>query len=201
MYHVYSFPFSQHSRRVIALLEQMGVEYENHIVDMMNGGHLGADYLSINPNHQVPTLIDGEVKIHESNAILRYLCSKHGWFDWYPREAAALAQVEQWLDWGQCQLAALVVAIVLNKVFMGENGNQQAAEEAVAKIQPRFAILANHLEGRIFLAGDKPTIADLSIASNLFQLSLANELPTAPAILRWYANVAALSGFQKSLPQ
>lgn len=201
MYQIYSFPFSQHSRRVISLLEEIGIEYENHIVDMMNGEHLSESYLSINPNHQVPTLIDGDIKIHESNAILRYLCVKHALFDWYPRDGVALAQVEQWLDWTQCQFFPLVRAIVLNRVFMGENGDMNAADKGVEEIQARFAILESHLEGRQFLASDKPTIADLALASNIIQLGLANEMPTTPNILQWYEKVAALKGFQKSLPQ
>lgn len=201
MYQLYSFPFSQHSRRVISLLEEKGIAYDNHVVDMMHGEHMMEQYLSINPNHQVPTLIDGDIKMHESNAILRYLCIKHELFDWYPRSGEALARVEQWLDWTQCQLSPLVVAIVLNKVFLGENGDMKAAYEAVDKIQARFAIMENKLAGRRFLADDKPTIADLSLASNMFQLSLAKEMPVTPNILRWYENVATLRGFQKSLPQ
>ena len=201
MYQLYSFPFSQHSRRVISLLEQVGIEYENHVIDMMKEGHMTESYLKINPNHQVPTLIDGAVKIHESNAILRYLCIKHGLLDWYPRSGDALAKVEQWLDWTQCQLSPMVVAIVLNRVFLGEHGDKKAADDAAENIQARFEVMENYLARQKFLAHDKPTIADLSLASNLFHLSLANALPDTPHILRWYETIAALPGFQKSLPK
>ena len=71
------FPFSQHSRRVVSLLEEAGLEYELLSVDMMKGEHMSPKYLELNPNHQVPTLVADKVKIHESNAILRYLCNKH----------------------------------------------------------------------------------------------------------------------------
>ena len=84
---------------------------------------------------------------------------------------------------------------------MGENGDLNAADEAAVKIQAQLSIMENHLEGLQFLAGDKPTIADLALASNMFQLGLANEMPTTPNIVRWYENIAALKGFQKSLPQ
>lgn len=201
MYQLYSFPFSQHSRRVISLLEETGVKYENHIVDMMNNEHMTESYLNINPNQQVPTLIDGDVKIHESNAILRYLCIKHEFFDWYPREGDAFAKVEQWLDWTQCRFSPPVVAVVLNRVFMGGDGDMKVAGEAAEKLQSLFAIMENYLEGRRFLAGARPTIADLSLASNVFQLGLANAMPATPNIRQWYENVAALPGFRKSLPQ
>ena len=55
---------------------------------------MSPEYLAINPNHQVPTLIDGEVTIHESNAILRYLCVKHELKDWYPDDVKARAAVD-----------------------------------------------------------------------------------------------------------
>lgn len=201
MYQLYSFPYSPHSRRVVSLLEQIGIDYENHIVPMMEGGHMTAEYLRINPNHQVPTLIDGAIRIHESNAILRYVCVKHELADWYPRAGEAFAQVEQWLDWNQSQLAKLMVDIVLNRVFLGEHGNLQAADAAEEQIRPKFDVMEDYLNGREFFAASHPTIADLSLASNLFQLNYAQLLPQTPNISRWYQTIAALPGFQKSLPQ
>jgi glutathione S-transferase len=62
------------------------------------------------------------------------------------------------------------------------------------------AILEKELEGKIFLAGDRPSIADLALASNMFQLGLAGEIPDSENILSWYARVGELDGFQKSLP-
>ena len=84
---------------------------------------------------------------------------------------------------------------------MGENGDLNVADEAAVKIQAQLSIMEDCLEGLQFLAGDKPTIADLALATNIFQLGLANEIPTTPNIVRWYKNIAALKGFQKSLPQ
>ena len=82
MYILYHFPYSQHARRVVSLLEAAHLPYTLHPINMAQGEHLSAAYLAINPNHQIPTLVDGDLKIHESNAILRYLCNKHGLADW-----------------------------------------------------------------------------------------------------------------------
>jgi glutathione S-transferase len=92
---LYHHPYSQHSRRVVALLEEVGLAHELRPVALDQGEHLTPAYLAINPNHQVPTLIDGAVKIHESNAILRYLCAKHELENWYPSAPAARAAVDQ----------------------------------------------------------------------------------------------------------
>jgi len=200
MYTLYSYPVSQHSRRVIALLEAAGIEYENMHVAMDQGDFMKPEYLAINPNHQLPTLVDGDIKIHESNAILRYLCLKHDLKDWYPDDLAARAAVEQWLDWGQCRLGPAVVDIVLNTVFMGENGDKDAIERGHKVMAELAPILDAGLEGRDFLAGDKPTIADLAIASNITHLGWAKASPTNANIVNWLDRVCAIEGFRKTLP-
>ena len=201
MYTLYGYPYSQHSRRVISLLEELDIVYEFRLVDMMKGEYLSEQYLSINPNHQVPTLIDGDIKIHESNAILRYLCKKHSRFDWYPQDPKSLALTEQWLDWNQCQLSPVVVDIVLNKVFLGDQGDMQAAERALEALPQLFERLNDQLSSQAFLAGQQQGIADLSVASNLFQLSLAEILPQGTQLKNWYDKIASTKGFIASLPQ
>jgi glutathione S-transferase len=201
MYTLYSYPVSQHSRRVVALLEAAGLDYENKHVAMDKGDFMKPEYLTINPNHQLPTLLDGDIKIHESNAILRYLCLKHDLKDWYPDDLAPRAAVEQWLDWGQCRLGPAVVDIVLNTVFMGEHGDKAAIKRGHNTMTELSPILAAGLEGRNFLAGDQATIADLAIASNITHLGWADATPTEANIVNWLTRVCAIEGFRKTLPQ
>jgi glutathione S-transferase len=200
MYVLYHFPYSQHARRVVSLLEEARLPYELRHVAMDQGEHLSAAYLAINPNHQVPTLLDGAVKLHESNAILRYLCLKHGLHDWYPEALERRAAVEQWLDWTQCRMSPTVVDIVRNKVFMGDKGDRAAIERGLAKLPELAAILDSALNKSDHLAGSAPTIADLALASNLFQLGLAGETLPGTRIAAWYDRVGAIDGFRKSLP-
>ena len=201
MYILYHFPYSQHARRVVALLETAKLPYEVRQVDMAQGGHMSAEYRAINPNHQVPTLLDGDLTLHESNAILRYLCRKHCLSDWYPVELRAQARVDQWLDWNQCLLAPAVVNIVLNKVFLGEQGDKSAIARGEAKLAELWPVLERGLQADAFLTGPAPTIADLSVASNVTQLGFAGTSAPDEKIAAWYQRVAALDGFRKSLPQ
>ena len=201
MYKLYHFPHSQHARRVVSLLEEAQLDYQLHHVAMDKAEYLSPEYLLINPNHQVPTLIDGEVKIHESNAILRYLCTKHRLDDWYPQDLAARAQVEQWLDWNQCRLSPVVVDIVLNKVFMGEQGDQDALARGEERLPELARVIDQGLEGKSYLAGEQPTIADLSLASNIFHLGYADAIPQLPQLVQWFERICLIPGFQKSLPQ
>jgi glutathione S-transferase len=200
MYILYHYPSSQHARRVVSLLEAAGLPYELRHVDMANGEHLSAAYLAVNPNHQVPTLRDGELTIHESNAILRYLCQKHALTDWYPADLAHRARVDQWLDWNQCRLSPAVIDIVRNRVFLGEKGDMAAIARGEAKLKELGPILDAGLATHDYLAGAKPTIADLSVASNLFQLGLAKAAPAGERTAAWYRRMGAIEAFRKSLP-
>lgn len=201
MHILYHFPYSQHARRVVALLETAKLPYELRHVDMAQGQHMSAEYRAINPNHQVPTLLDGDLVLHESNAILRYLCRKHGLADWYPAEPQAAARVDQWLDWNQCLLAPAVVNIVLNKVFLREKGDQAAIAKGEAKLTELWPVLERGLQADPFLLSASPTIADLSVASNVTQLGFAGIGAPGAKTAAWYQRVAALDGFRRSLPQ
>lgn len=200
MYTIYGFPFSQHSRRVVSLLEAAGLEYQLKIVDMMAGEHMSPAYLQINPNHQVPTLITDNIKIHESNAILRYLCNKHALDSWYPLNAEQRAIVDQWLDWIQCRLSPAVVGIVLNKVFMGDNGDLNAIQQGQEKMAELSPLIEQAVTDSSFICGEQPTIADLALVSNIFHLGLADELPTGQYTQQWYKRMLQIEGVKKSLP-
>ncbi len=201
MYTLYHYPYSQHARRVVALFEEADIEYNLKHIAMDKNEHASKEYASINPNEQVPTLIDGDLKIHESNAILRYVCTKHGLSEWYPEDLEIRANVEQWLDWNQCRFSPAVVDIVLNKVFMGEHGDKLAIKRGEENMRNLIPILDKKLEHDKYLAGDNPTIADISVASNIFQLSLAEAQPTESNIDTWYQRISQRTGFIKSLPQ
>ena len=203
MYTLYSHPFSQHSRRVISLLEEARLPYESTTVDLAKGEHHSPEYLAVNPNHQVPTLIDGgsNVKIHESNAILRYLCVKHELSEWYPSELAERAAVEQWLDWSQCRLGPAVVSIVLNKVFMGDKGDEAAIASGREKLRELAPLLEAALDSRAYIASSRPTIADLALVSLVFHLGLADEAPMTSNIKAWFGRMLDLEGVQRSLPK
>ncbi len=199
MYILYSNPWSQHARRVIALLEVAGLPYSIRHVALEDGQHRSDAFLAINPNHQVPTLLDGRFALHESNAILRYLCVRHGLDEWYPEQANSRGLIEQWLDWNQCRLAPAVLDIVLNSVFLGDAGDHAAIARGKALLDELVPILDAGLWGRQYLVGTTPTIADLSVASNLTQLGLADAFPESPNITPWYQRICSLPGFAMTL--
>jgi glutathione S-transferase len=186
MYVLYHHPYSQHSRRVVALLEEAGLEYEVRHVALDKGEQMSPSYLAINPNHQIPTMLDGTIKILESNAILRYLCHKHRLSEWYPEDLAPRAMVEQWLDWNQSHLVNSVVDIVFNTVILGPRGDRESIARGRARLAELAPIPETAVTDRAFLCGETPTIADLSVTSNFTQLSLAGAMPKQAGIDAWF---------------
>ena len=73
---LYHFPISPNSRRVVAVLHHLQLPCELQTLDLGKGEQLQADFLKLNPNHMIPTLIDEAFSLWESNAIMQYLSSK-----------------------------------------------------------------------------------------------------------------------------
>ena len=90
--------------------------------------------------------------------------------------------------------------IVLNEVFLGDKGDKAAAQRGREHVKELFQILENGL-GNSFLAADAPTIADLSLASCVYQLTFAGIQPASPKTRQWFERVSQLKGFQASLPK
>jgi glutathione S-transferase len=126
---------------------------------------------------------------------------KHALSEWYPSEPAQRAVIEQWLDWNQCRLSPAVVDIVLNAVFLGERGDKAAIERGRSKLPELESIIEDGLTGRAFLAGAQPTIADLSLASSIFQLGFAGIAPAGAQTRSWFHRMQTIEGFRRSLPE
>lgn len=198
MVRLYHHPLSQHARRVVALLEEARLPYALEPVAMEKREHCAPAYLRLNPNHQIPTLVDGDLVLTESNAILRYLCAKHGLEDFYPSDLRARARVEQWLDWNQWRLGRNVIDVVRNTVFLAPNGDRDAIARGRRAIDDAAPVLAAQLWDTPFVTGYAPTIADLSIDSNITQLSLAGAEPEEAPIRAWRRRMSELYGVRRS---
>ena len=94
-----------------------------------------------------------------------------------------------------------MVDIVLNSVFLGERGDKTAVERGRNKLHELEPIIEDGLAGGAFLAGARPTIADLSLASSIFQLGFASIAPTGTETRSWFERMLAIEGFRRSLPE
>lgn len=95
---LYMHPLSTATRPVRLLLAEYGIPCEDVLVNILQGAHLQEPYGSLNPNRLVPMLEDGDLRLTESSAILKYLADKHD-LPVYPKELQARAKVNEAMDW------------------------------------------------------------------------------------------------------
>ena len=95
---LYFHPVSTASRPIVQFCLDAGIDYEPAVVDLMTGEHMGDAYRAINPNCLVPVLEDGDFRMSESSAILKYLADKAG-SPAYPKDLKKRARVNELMDW------------------------------------------------------------------------------------------------------
>ena len=95
---LYHHPASHNARRTVALARHLGADVELEVVDLAAGAQHAPGYLALNPNAKVPVLVDGDLVLWESTAILCYLAAKQG-SALLPTAPAARADVDRWLAW------------------------------------------------------------------------------------------------------
>lgn len=151
--------------RVVWLLEEMGLPYRLRPVDMASPGK-DAEFATINPGGFIPALQDGDTTMVESIAILQYLLARHG-----PSPLAmapdepAFAPYLQFLLMGEAGLG-----VPINTVFMGRNMAPEAERDArvtkwaMKTFTSRLRLVVRQLEQAPYLAGDRFTAADISVA-------------------------------------
>jgi glutathione S-transferase len=95
---LYMHPVSMTSRPVRLFIAESGIDVEEQVVDLMTGEHLGPAFAAVNPNKMVPVLEDGDLRLTESSAILKYLADKVN-SPAYPKDLKQRAKVNEAMDW------------------------------------------------------------------------------------------------------
>src|SRR5512142_3055432 len=101
---LYYHPVSTTSRPVVLFAKESGIELDYQVVDLFTGAHYQPEYVAINPSRQVPVLEDGDFRLTESSAILKYLADKIG-SPAYPKDLQARARVNERMDFVNTQVS------------------------------------------------------------------------------------------------
>ena len=188
---IYSFPLSGHSHRVILFASLAGLAHEVIDLDLANGEHKKEPYLSINPAGQVPAIVDGMNSISDSNAILVYLARKYAPM-FLPEDPTSEAEVQKYLSLAAGEIAFGPAAARLINVFNADL-DRDFAHSIAAKV---LAKLESALEGKDFLVGNKPSIADVAIYSYVAHAPEGDvSLEPYPNVRRHLQNIESLDGF------
>ncbi len=172
----------------------LGLPFELVDVDLAGGAHKKPEFLAINPFGQVPVMVDGDVTLADSNAILVYLATRYAKDSgqWWPTEPVAAAAVQRWLSVAAGLLAfgpATARRITLFKQAIN-------TDEAVARSHALFAVMEQQLAQSAFLAGSKPTLADIANYSYVARAPEGHvSLVKYPNVRAWLLRIEALPGF------
>lgn len=184
---------SGHSHRAQLFLSLLGLEAEMIQVDLLNGANKQPEFLAKNLFGQVPVLEDGETVIADSNAILVYLAQKYDQSgNWYPNDPQTAAEVQRFLSVAAGPVANGPAAARLVNVFKAQLDHERAISIAHAML----SVLNQHLEGREWLVGDHPTIADIANYSYIAHAPEGDvSLEAYPQVRNWLARIEQLPGF------
>ena len=201
---LYYDPITVNCRKVVAGLDLIGADYEEQLLSYFGGDHKKPAYTAINPNAEIPALVDGDFLLWESNAILVYASEKTGNKKAYPADPRIRADITRWLLWESSKwFDACYVYLVENvvKPILDDKPDNDRLAEHAPTFHARAAVLESALAGRDWLCDDHATIADIAIAAPM-HLHAAQKLPLDdyPNIRAWMARVEALSCWQKSDP-
>lgn len=181
-------------QKVLWCCDELGLPFERIDAGMHFGRVGDPEYLALNPNGQIPTLVDGTFVLWESNAILRYLALQYGASSsLYPAEPKARASIDRWLDWSLSTLQPAERPVFVSLVRTSpEKRDTAALADAFEALTKRWKLLDTHLQGRFHAEGDKFTIADIvlgAFAKRWFGLRDV-ERPPMPSLERWYQRIA-----------
>ena len=191
-------PNSINVRKVLWLCAEIGLPYQ---LDPWGAGYRATqcpEFTALNPNATVPVLVDGDLVLWESNAILRYLAAQHGRDDLLPRAARARAPVDQWLDWQACELGpASRYAFMALVRKSAQHSDAQQIQASIDEWNRRMAILEGQLSRTAaFVAGDAYTLADIVIGLSVHRwFKTPIERPIFPAVGEYFERLADRPGF------
>jgi glutathione S-transferase len=202
---LYYNPLSPNVRRVRLTAAVLGLELDEKRLDFAKGEHKSAEYLALNPNGAVPTLVDGDFVLTESRAIMQYLASKKPESGLLPRDEAARADVTRWQFWDASHFSPQMGSLGFEKVFKGMMGlgepDQGKIQEALGNFRRFGAVLNKRLERTHYIVGSALTLADLTIASSLmYARQIDVPLAEFPQVEAWFSRMTELEGWKRSAP-
>lgn len=191
MLKLHGFAMSPNTRRALVMLEECGAPYELVPVDLMSGAHRAPDYTALNPTARVPTLVHGDVRLWESNAILEYLAATHPERRLGPANAAERGEISRWMFMNAAHLSPAVARIFANTIRLPEDKRSpQVVTESRAEVDRCLGPLNAQLAARDYLLG-RFTIADVSLSASLAVAPMLGiDLSPYPHVAAWLRRVA-----------
>lgn len=197
---LYYHPASTTSRPVMLFAAENAIPLDQQVVDLFTGEHYQAPFETINPNHLVPVLEDGDLRLTESSAILKYLADKIG-SPLYPSDLKQRARVNERMDWINTQLCRdFAYGFIYPQIFPFHKRSSDEVQAATlewgkSRAQAWMTVLDQHILGpdNAFVCGQDITIADYFCASFVALAELVgSDFAAYPNVKRWLARMKTL---------
>ncbi|WP_049623576.1 glutathione S-transferase family protein [Frateuria defendens] len=192
-------------RKTCAVAKYLGSPVEYVRVDLGKGEQFKPEFLADNPNGKVPLLVDGDLKLWESTAIMAHLAVQAG-SDLWPVEPTRQVEVLRWLSWDIAHFSRHGGTLYFEnhvKPHLNLGEPNPAAVEEATKFYKRFAtVLDVHLARHPYLVGDRLSIADFG-AGTLLPWAKEAHLPVQgfTHIARWHERLMELPAWREPFPQ
>ena len=172
--------------RCLWMLEEIGKPYQLVEKTTRADDLQTAEYLRLNPNARIPTLVDGDLVLWESMAINLYLAQKYDG----PMHCAGpevLGIAAQWSFWTMLEIEHLLLHLLEHRALLVEfSRDASAVERNELLLKKPLGVLNDALAGRNYLAGTSFTVADLNVAGILVWAKMARlDLSAYPELARW----------------
>jgi glutathione S-transferase len=188
-------------QKVLWCLAELDLSYERIDAGMAFGKNNEPAYLAMNPNGRVPTLVEGDFVLWESNSVMRYLAMAYGkGSPVYPEAPKRRAGVDRWLDWTLSTVQPVDRPVFWALVRTPPDKRDMAAiQRDVDAEAVVWRIVDAQLASRRFIEGDDFTLADIALGAYARRW-LGVEGVSKPKLIhldRWFAQFATRPGFQK----
>lgn len=178
--------------RIHWALEELGVPYEKVKIDLKTGAQKKPEFLKLNPNGKIPTLVDEGVPMFESLAMIIHLGEKYGVAKklWPAENTHERMHALTWTTWGTVTLATNVFRYMMNTSERFPAAEQNAAQAASAKkeVENCLRILNDHLAGKEYMLGSSFSLVDLANAGMVaFTMRIGIDFSPYPNVQAWFA--------------
>jgi GST-like protein len=188
--------------KITIMLEELGVPYDAHPVDITKNEQFAPEFLKIAPNNRIPAIVDPDgpdgqpLEIFESGAILQYLGRKFEAF--YPQNERKKADVDQWLFWQMGGLGPMAGQCFHFRAYAPQKIDY-AIERYTNEVSRLFGVMDRQLKDREYLAGDY-SIADIAAFpwARLWK-PLAQDIEATPNVKAWLERINARSAVKRGL--
>ena len=181
---IYGIPMTR-AFRVLWMANELGLDYDNVPIGVLDGGVRSPDYLAVNPNGRVPAIDDGGSLLSESLAINLYLAKKHAAGRLYPATLEGESRAWQWSFWVATEAEKPAVTWGFNAVvYPPEKRDPRLAAEAREQLERVFPMLERALAAEPYLLGRDFTVADLNVAAVIYRV-LQMDLSATPRLKDW----------------